>query len=52
MKDSRLKVARMPLEQWKEILDWISVGLVGLTFAAGAAALIVGKILNDRQEAQ
>lgn len=40
----------MSVELWKQIFDWASVVLVGLTFIAGAGALITGKILSDRQE--
>lgn len=39
----------MSVEFWKAIFDWASVVLVGLTFFAGAGALIAGRILNDRQ---
>jgi hypothetical protein len=39
----------MSIEFWKAIFDWAAVVLVGLTFIAGAGALITGKILNDRQ---
>ena len=47
-----LKVSRMSMELWKEIFDWAAVVLVGLTFAAGAGALITGKILSERQSEQ
>ena len=42
----------MSVELWKEIFDWAAVVLVGLTFIAGAGALITGKILSDRQSEQ
>ena len=41
----------MSVELWKSIFDWAAVVLVGLTFIAGAGALITGKILADRQDA-
>ena len=41
----------MSVEFWKAIFDWAAVVLVGFTFIAGAAALIAGKILNERQAA-
>jgi hypothetical protein len=42
----------MSVELWKEIFDWLAVILVGLTFVAGAGALLTGKILSDRQSVQ
>lgn len=39
----------MSVELWKTIFDWAAVVLVGLTFIAGAGALITGKVLSDRQ---
>jgi hypothetical protein len=39
----------MSVEFWKAIFDWAAVVLVGITFIAGAGALITGKILSDRQ---
>ena len=39
----------MSVDFWKTVFDWASVVLVGLTFIAGAGALITGRILNDRQ---
>lgn len=42
----------MSVEFWKAIFDWGAVVLVGLTFIAGAGALITGRIINDRQSAQ
>jgi hypothetical protein len=41
----------MSVEFWKAIFDWCSVVLVGLTFIAGAGALITGKVLSNRQDA-
>ncbi len=42
----------MSVELWKSIFDWAAVVLVGLTFIAGAGALITGRILSDRQSGQ
>jgi hypothetical protein len=40
----------MSVEFWKQIFDWASVILVGLTFAVGAGALITGKILKVKSQ--
>ena len=40
----------MSVELWKSIFDWAAVVLVGLTFIAGAGALITGNILTGRQD--
>jgi hypothetical protein len=42
----------MSVELWKAVFDWAAVVLVGLTFIAGAGALITGRILSDRQDTQ
>jgi hypothetical protein len=42
----------MSVESWKVIFDWASVMLVGLTFIAGSGALLTGRVLNRRQDAQ
>lgn len=42
----------MSIELWKAICDWAAVVLVGLTFIAGAGALITGRILSGRQDAK
>ncbi|MDR5729602.1 MAG: hypothetical protein RB191_19470 [Terriglobia bacterium] len=42
----------MSVEVLKAIFDWLAVVLVGLTFIAGAGALITGNILSDRQTAR
>ncbi len=42
----------MSVEFLKSIFDWAAVVLVGLTFIAGAGALITGKILSIRQAEQ
>ena len=40
----------MSVEFWKSICDWAAVVLVGVTFVAGAGALITGGILSRRQD--
>ena len=42
----------MSVEFWKTICDWAAVVLVGLTFIAGAGALLAGRVLNSRQSEQ
>jgi len=42
----------MTVELLKTIFDWSAVVLVGLTFVAGAGALITGNIIGNRQAAQ
>ena len=42
----------MSVELLKAIFDWLAVFLIGLTFIAGAGALITGNILSGRQTAQ
>ena len=42
----------MSVELWKSLFDWAAVVLVGLTFIAGAGALITGSILSVRQDQQ
>jgi hypothetical protein len=48
--NKRSKVLLMSVELWKGIFDWAAVVLVGLTFIAGAGALITGRILSHREE--
>lgn len=42
----------MSVELWKAVFDWAAVILVGLTFIAGAGALITGNVLSNRQDEQ
>jgi hypothetical protein len=42
----------MSVELWKWVFDWAAVILVGLTFLAGAGALITGNIISKRQSRQ
>jgi hypothetical protein len=42
----------MSVESWKAVFDWAAVVLVGLTFIAGAGALIAGKVINERQASE
>jgi len=40
----------MSAEEWKSLLDIIAVALLFVTFACGAAALLVGNAVNERQK--
>jgi len=37
------------VESWNSLFEWASVGLVALTFVAGAGTLITSRIIRDRQ---
>ncbi len=39
------------IETWKSLFEWSSVGLLALTFVAGAGTLITTQIINRRQAA-
>jgi hypothetical protein len=42
----------MSIEAWKSVFDWGAVGLILLTFAFGAGALITGNKINKLQESR
>jgi hypothetical protein len=42
----------MSVELWKTIFDWATVVLIGLTFIAGAGALLTGSKISKRQAEQ
>jgi hypothetical protein len=38
----------MGLDEWNALLQYISIGLLALTFVVGALSIFTGKLLNDR----
>ncbi|HEX5425532.1 MAG TPA: hypothetical protein VFW94_18420 [Candidatus Acidoferrales bacterium] len=42
----------MPLETWKAVADWSTIVLIALTVVSGSAALMLGRRINDNQQAR
>lgn len=42
----------MPLETWKAVADWSTIVLIALTVVSGSAALVLGRRINDNQQAR